>query len=209
MGIAFAAPPGAVTAETFRRGARGGFAPALGVQVGSLVGDVTYAMLALAGLAALAQIPALQFALGAFSALFLMYLAWSSFQSARAPVVVAPHGSRVAAVILPKDERRSAILSGMAISLTNPWAIAFWLSLGGALASLGVANGGPVAIAFFFASFMLGVVAWSFALAVFVGRMHRLMPPSVFRIISVVCAFALGAFGVLAASRTVAFVFGM
>jgi threonine/homoserine/homoserine lactone efflux protein len=138
-----------------------------------------------------------------------MYLAWSSFQSARAPVVAASRGSEVGAVALLQDERRSAFLSGMAISLTNPWAIAFWLSLGGALASLGVANGGPGAIAFFFASFMLGVVAWSLALAVFVGRMHRLMHPMVFRIVSVVCAFALGAFGVLAASRTVAFVFGM
>jgi len=75
MGIAFAAPPGAVTAETFRRGAHGGFAVALGVQLGSLVGDATYALLALAGLAALAQNPALQFA---FGALFLMYLACCS-----------------------------------------------------------------------------------------------------------------------------------
>jgi len=87
MGIAFAAPPGAVTAETFRRGARGGFPVALGVQLGSLVGDATYALLALAGLAALAQNPALQFMLGAFGALFLMYLAWSSFTS---PLTPAP-----------------------------------------------------------------------------------------------------------------------
>ena len=194
MGIAFAAPPGAVTAETFRRGARGGFALALGVQLGSLVGDATYALLALAGLAALAQNPALQIALGAFGAMFLMYLAWSSFQTARVDLSGFEN---------PGLNQRSAFLSGMAISLANPWAIAFWLSLGGALATLGVANADTTYIAIFFASFMLGAAAWSVALALIVGRMRGLMRPVVFRIVSVVCGIVLGAFGLLAASRVV------
>jgi chemosensory pili system protein ChpE len=207
MGLAFAAPPGAVTAETFRRGARGGFALALGVQLGSLVGDATYALLALAGLAALAQNPAFQFALGAFGALFLLYLAGSSFYSALAPAPNTLGVSRGAGV-LPNGERRSAFLSGMGISLANPWAIAFWLSLGGALASLGIAAAGPFATAFFFASFMLGAATWSFALAVFVGRMHGLMRPGIFRVVSIVCAVALGGFGIVAASRLVFSVIG-
>ena len=209
MGLAFAAPPGAVTAETFRRGARGGFALALGVQLGSLVGDATYALLALAGLAALAQNPVIQLALGAFGALFLLYLAWSSLQSALAPAgMPVGSGTPSAVLLIPGDERRSAFLSGMGISLANPWAIAFWLSLGGALASLGVAVAGPFAIAFFFASFMFGAMVWSFALAVFVGRMHGLMRPAVFRGVSIVCAIALGGFGVMAASRLVFSIIG-
>ena len=207
MGVAFAAPPGAVTAETFRRGARGGFALALRVQLGSLIGDATYALLALAGLAALAQNPGLQFVLGSFGALFLLYLAWSSFQSAFAPVAMISEGTPFGGG-LANDERRSAFLSGMGISLANPWAIAFWLSLGGALASLGVAVAGPFAIAFFFASFMLGAALWSFALAVFVGRMHSLMRPAFFRVVSIVCAVALGGFGAMAASRVVFSIFG-
>ncbi len=200
MGIAFAAPPGAVTAETFRRGARGGFALALGVQLGSLVGDATYALLALAGLAVLAQNPVLQIALGAFGAMFLMYLARSSFQTARVDLSGFEN--------LTSLNQRSAFLSGMAISLANPWAIAFWLSLGGALATLGVANADASYIAIFFVSFMLGAAAWSFALAVIVGRMRGLMRPVVFRIVSVVCGIALGAFGLLAASRVVLSIIG-
>jgi chemosensory pili system protein ChpE len=204
MGVAFAAPPGAVTAETFRRGARGGFPLALGVQLGSLVGDATYALLALAGLAALAQNPALQVALGAFGAMFLMHLAWSSFRTARmqtSPLYRAPVRTREGGEV-------SAFLSGMVISLANPWAIAFWLSLGGALASFGVANADASYIAVFFASFMVGAAAWSFALAVIVGRMRGLMRPVVFRVVSVVCGVALGAFGLLAASRVVLSIIG-
>ncbi len=200
MGIAFAAPPGAVTAETFRRGARGGFAPALGVQLGSLVGDATYALLALAGLALLAQNAMLQFALGGFGALFLMYLAGLSFQSARADLSGFQNLTGV--------NQRGAFFSGMAISLANPWAIAFWLSLGGALASLGVANAGGSIVALFFASFMLGSSLWSIALAVIVGRLRGVMRPVIFRVVSMACGIALGAFGVMAASRLIFSIIG-
>ena len=55
LAIAFCAPPGVVTAETVRRGFARGFRPALFVQFGSLVGDTTWAMIALTGLAFLVQ----------------------------------------------------------------------------------------------------------------------------------------------------------
>src|ERR1044071_6894404 len=55
LAIAFCAPPGVVTAETVRRGAARGFLPALFVQFGSLVGDTTWAIIALTGLAFLVQ----------------------------------------------------------------------------------------------------------------------------------------------------------
>ncbi|MBI5028907.1 MAG: LysE family transporter [Chloroflexi bacterium] len=205
MGIAFAAPPGAITAETFRRGARGGFPLAFSVQMGSLVGDATYAILALVGLAALAQIPALQIALGAFGAMFLMYLAWSSFKSAKKDSSLSapkePHN-------LPGLDQRNAFVTGVLISLTNPWAIAFWLSLGGVLATYGVAKADTTAIAIFFASFMLGSAIWAFALAFIVARMRGLMRPIVFRIVSIVCGIALGAFGLIAARQVLSTILG-
>lgn len=200
MGIAFAAPPGAVTAETLRRGARGGFALAFGVQMGSLIGDATYALLALGGLAALAQIPALQIALGAFGALFLMYLAWSSFQSALAPVAIAVGGNT-------KIETRGAFVSGMMLSLTNPWAIAFWLSLGGMLASFGIVGASLFQVALFFASFMLGSVVWAFVLAFVIARMRRWLKPVVFRVLTIVCGFALGVSSILAARQVLFMIF--
>ncbi len=39
VAISFSAPPGPVTLETVRRGLRGGFGPALNVQLGSIIGD--------------------------------------------------------------------------------------------------------------------------------------------------------------------------
>ncbi len=202
MGLAFAAPPGAVTAETFRRGVRGGFPLAFGVQLGSLIGDATYALLALAGRAAIAQNAALQVTLGAVGALFMLYLAWSSFSSALG-TVTSNEVSGLQSVPNARGRKRGAFLSGMTLSLTNPWAIVFWLSLGGALASLGLTDPSSEQVAFFFASFMLGSMVWAFILSLAIARVRHWISPLVFRIVSVACGLALGAFGILAASRII------
>ena len=49
LGFIFNAAPGAVFAETVRRGMSGGYRVALSVQFGSLVGDAVWAILALPG----------------------------------------------------------------------------------------------------------------------------------------------------------------
>lgn len=222
MGIAFAAPPGAVTAETFRRGVRGGFGNAFGVQLGSLIGDATYAILALGGLAALAQNHTFEITLGAFGAMFLMYLAWSSFQSARAvevPVVVESLGSsktlrRVNGKVEGRQnlsglQRRGSFLSGLALSLTNPWAIAFWLSLGGGLASLGLTGDSSLQMGLFFSSFMVGSGLWALILSIAIARVRGWIRPTVFRAVSLICGLALGSFGLVAASRVIGSIFGI
>ncbi len=201
MGVVFAAPPGAVTAETFRRGVRGGFPLAFGVQLGSLIGDAAYALIAFIGLAAVAQNYVLQIALGAFGAMFLMYLACVSFAGARAPAASVPLGELAA-------ERRGAFLSGLALSLTNPWAVAFWLSLGGALVSLGISSATFEQTAIFFGSFMAGSALWALLLALAIGRARRWMRPQFSRVVSIACGIALGSFGLIAASRVVYSLFG-
>ncbi len=202
MGLAFAAPPGVVTAETFRRGVRGGFAVALGVQLGSLVGDATYAALALLGLAVIAQAQPMQLALGIFGALFLLYLAWSSFAAARQRTMLKADG-RIG------SGRRGAFLAGLVLSLTNPWAIAFWLSLGGALASMGVASASPRETALFFLSFMVGSALWALLLSLGIARVRGWIGPRMFRLVSVICGVALGAFGLAAFARVVTSIFGL
>ena len=63
IAISFSAPPGPVAMETIRRGLRGGFSPALNVQLGSIIGDFMWFMLALIGVGQLAQIAVIRGAL--------------------------------------------------------------------------------------------------------------------------------------------------
>src|SRR5574338_1143074 len=83
LAIAFCAPPGVVTAETVRRGAARGFRPALLVQFGSLVGDTTWAIIALTGLAFLVQNNVAKIILSLIGILLMLKLAWGAIQEAR------------------------------------------------------------------------------------------------------------------------------
>lgn len=183
MGLAFAAPPGIVTTETLRRGLRGGFAHALSVQAGSLIGDASYALIALAGLAALLQSALTQLLIGSAGVLVLLYLAWQSLRSASAGLGTDVQGS---------VNYRDSFLSGMLLSLTNPWAIAFWISIGGSFVALGLRTTGDVSLAF--ASFVAGAVLWSIVLSTLIERGRHMVSIRMFRFISVVCSALLAAF---------------
>lgn len=74
LGLVFNAAPGAVFAETVRRGATGGFRPALAVQIGSLVGDATWALLGLLGVGLLLQLDLLRWPVGLAGAAYLLWL---------------------------------------------------------------------------------------------------------------------------------------
>ena len=82
LAIGYALVPGPVNAETARQGIRGGFRPALGVQLGALAGDVPWAVLSLTGVALLLQGRLLSTVLGLAGAGFLILLAHSAFRSA-------------------------------------------------------------------------------------------------------------------------------
>src|SRR5512146_697947 len=83
LAIAFCAPPGVITAETIRRGAARGFLPALFVQFGSLVGDTTWAVIALTGLAFIVQNQIAKATLSLTGVVLMLKLAWDAFQDAR------------------------------------------------------------------------------------------------------------------------------
>ncbi len=195
-GLAFAAPPGIVTAETLRRGVRGGFGHALSVQIGSLIGDASYALLAFVGLAAFVQSPAAQTLVGGFGAVLMLYLAWQSLQASTALEVAAAGRT---------GGYQEAFVSGMLLSLSNPWAIAFWVSLGGSFVALGLRPSSDIPL--LFASFMLGALLWSFVLAGLIERSRRLLSPRLYRIVSVLCGLLLAAFGLGVAARVLSALF--
>lgn len=215
MGIAFAAPPGIVTAETFRRGVSRGFPAALGVQLGSLIGDATYCLLALAGVAVLVQNPLMQRVLGIISVLFLMYLAITG-------ILAELHAPQPTFSPLPVGEGvevrefsplrlgeglgvragRGAFFTGMFLSLTNPWAIGFWLSLGGTLASYGAMESGNT-MALFFVSFFGACLAYAFLVALLIGVTRRAIPARLGRMISLACSLVIGILGITVAFQVV------
>ena len=185
LAIAFCAPPGVITAETVRRGAARGFIPALFVQFGSLVGDTTWAMIALTGLAFLIQNNIARTVLSLIGIILMLKLAWDAIKDAR-------HGKELD--ISSSASTRGDFASGAFLSLGNPLNIVFWTGLGTTVfASI---TGGPHLIHFviFFAGFLGGAVVWCFFMAGLVAWGRRFITPLFFRWVNFICGIALSFF---------------
>jgi chemosensory pili system protein ChpE len=185
ISLAYCAPPGPVTAEALRRGLMRGFRPALLLELGSLIGDATWAAIALAGVTILIQSTVVRVALGLIGAAFLLHLAWSAYRDARAggaPKSALPGG-------------RGDFATGALVSLGNPNAVAFWLGIGGAMVAGVAADPGPGQFAVFFAGFLSAALGWCFFIATLIAWGGRLMSAAFFRWVNVACALTLGYFG--------------
>ena len=185
LGIAFCAPPGVITAETIRRGFARGFRPALFVQFGSLVGDSTWSLIALTGLAFLVQNNTARIILSIIGIALLSKLAWDAFNAARLNTEL--HTAPVS--------ERGDFTTGALLSLGNPFNIVFWTGIG-TTAFAGI-PGGPHTSHFiiFFAAFMTGSFLWFFLMAGLVAWGRQFITPLFFRIVNATCGLILLYFG--------------
>jgi chemosensory pili system protein ChpE len=186
LGISFCASPGVITAEAVRRGLARGFRAALFVEFGSLVGDATWAILALIGAAFLVQQPVARLALGFLGGGLLFYLAWNALRDAQRggmPSARDTHG-------------RNDFITGTVLSLGNPFEIAFWLGTGGTAVSSVGGHPQPIHFVAFFAAFMAGALIWCFVLAGFIAWGQKYVTARFFQIVNGVCGLYLAGFGI-------------
>jgi chemosensory pili system protein ChpE len=189
LGLLFNAMPGAILAESLRRGLRGGFRPALAVQIGSLAGDFIWALLGLSGAAVLFTIPYVQTPFAIAGAVLLASMAWQSLRDGLSPMpALDPSASAMA--------DRSAMIAGVALSLSNPMNIAYWAGLGGTITVLGVGNPGLTSFTVFLSGFMVSSVMWCFVCAGAIAWMQRFVRPRSWMILHLACAFGLTYFAV-------------
>ena len=185
LAIAFCAPPGVVTAETVRRGTARGFVPALFVQFGSLVGDTTWAIIALTGLAFVIQNDVARTILSLIGILLMLKLAWDAFKDAR-------HGNGLDTTAA--SSHRGDFTNGAFLSLGNPMNIVFWTGLGTTVFSSISGRPQPADFAIFFTGFLAGAILWCFIMAGLVAWGRRFVNITFFRWVNLTCGIALGSF---------------
>lgn len=166
LGLIFNAAPGAVFAETVRQGARHGFRGALHVQLGSLLGDATWAVAGLLGVGLLLQVETLRLPVGVLGAAYLLWLSWDSWKSARSGADTVSAGSTT-----PPSGR--ALRAGMVLSMTNPQNVAYWAALGSALGAVGVHEPTTADYGIFFAGFIAASLVWAFVCAALVALVFK------------------------------------
>lgn len=184
LGLVFNAAPGAILAESLRRGLKGGFAPAFAVQIGSLVGDGLWVILGLAGTAALMSISYISIPLMLSGALLLGYLAWQSFRDSRMPMPDLHQHSAT-------HQRRGAMATGVALSVSNPLNITYWASLGGTIAAVISATPTFSHYMVFIAGFMLSSVLWCFIVSGLIAYTRAKLNPFLWRLLHLGCGLGL------------------
>jgi threonine/homoserine/homoserine lactone efflux protein len=182
LAISFCAPPGIITAETVRRGSARGFISALYVQFGSLVGDTTWAIIALTGLAFLIQNNIAKTILSLIGIILMLKLAWDAFKDAR-----EGRGLDVSASVSTHGD----FASGAFLSLGNPLNIVFWTGLGTTVFASISGGPQPIHFAIFFAGFLAGAILWCFFMAGLVAWGKQWMTQNFFRWVNLTCGMAL------------------
>lgn len=185
LGLAYSAAPGAVNTESLRRGLERGFRPALLVQVGALLGDLAWAVLALVGIGLFLQDRSIQTILGLAGGCFLLRLGWNALQQAWRGGLPGAHG----------QIGRGDFATGLVFSLANPFGLAFWSGVGGGMAVTGGAEPGVQEGLIFLTGFIAGAAIWCMLAATAVGWGRQLIGPGLVRWIGALSGLALGYFG--------------
>jgi chemosensory pili system protein ChpE len=155
------------------------------VQLGSLVGDTTWAVIALTGLAFTVQNNLAKIILSLIGILLMFKLAWDAIQDAR-------HGKALETNLT--HSHRGDFTNGAFLSLGNPMNIVFWTGLGTTVFASISGRPQPVDFAVFFAGFLSGAVLWCFVMAGLVAWGRRFVTTTFFRWVSFACGIALGYF---------------
>jgi threonine/homoserine/homoserine lactone efflux protein len=170
LGWSVAWPPGPINAEMIRRGLAVGFRPAAAVGLGACSGDALWAILVMTGIGLLIG-PKTRFGLGIASAILLLILAglflsaawraWRARESIEMPATQSDPSQIVAT-------RRGYVL-GLAMALTSPWNLAFWLAVMGRPQSLDAGVAGALTVA---GAVILGAGGWVMMLCGLVVRLR-------------------------------------
>ena len=185
LSLVFAVQPGVIGFEALRRGITGGWSAALHVELGSLVGDGVWAVLALLGASVLFQNRFVTLLLGLFGSGLILRYAWDAWRASRQDLDITLSG----------EARGNHFVAGAMLSLSNPQNITAWLGMSGAIIGLGFLDPQPIHLLVFFAGFMIAQVCWCFFFATVVEYGRRLLNPLIFRRINLACALFLAYLG--------------
>jgi len=174
-----------INAEAIRRALTYGFRAVLQFQVGALAGDALWAAVALSGVVVMRPSAGMQLILGGCGALLLIWMAWGALRDS-----LSEHPPKARQPSQHTDLRLGALLS-----LANPFAVVFWVSIGGGMLPAGTLVSQLPGTATMIGAFMLAMLLWSVLLATVASYGRTLIRASVFRWLNAGVSICMVVFG--------------
>lgn len=135
-----------------------GFKPGFWLGLGSCVGDLVYAALALAGMAVLLQFEAVRWAVWVGGGAVLLFLTGKMAREALSPARAGNAGPQDSAS--PQASATRSFMRGVLLAMSSPSAILWFAAVGGALIAKAGATT-PATASVFLSGFFLGGLAWT------------------------------------------------
>jgi L-lysine exporter family protein LysE/ArgO len=136
-----------------------GFKPGMMLGLGTCAGDLVYAALALAGMAALLQFDAVRWVVWIGGSIVLLFLTFKMAREALYPASAPPVAGE-ADVATPRPWHLRSFLRGVLLAVSSPSAILWFAAVGGALIAKAGATG-KISASVFLAGFLFGGLAWT------------------------------------------------
>jgi chemosensory pili system protein ChpE len=196
VGAAYCAPVGPVNLEMVRRGLSVGFLAGFLVGLGSVIGDAFWAAVGILGSSLLTDSIPLRTGIGVLGVGILLWVAWGAFRASRQDLDYH---------LTDAPRKRTGFAVGAALSMANPFAVLFWLTVtaSGAMASLGVDRDHHVARVWFFIGLVAGAIIYSLVLSGIVAWSRRFVTAHVMSKINLGAALTLLGLAAFLAVRVV------
>jgi len=176
IGLTGAMAPGPYLTVTIARTLRRGRLSAMLMLAGHAALEAVLLIGFAFGLQRFLQRPEVSSALSLAGGLFLLWMGGSLlFGSVRGTIVTDLEAIEV-------ESRMGPVVQGAAVSLSNPYWLLWWVTIGAALASKGLAFG-PAGVASFYIGHELADVVWYAAVIAAVSSGRHLLSPRVYRTI--------------------------
>lgn len=162
-----------------------GFKPGFWLGLGSCVGDLVYAALALAGMAVLLQFEAVRWAVWVGGGAVLLFLTGKMAREALSPARAGNAGPQDSAS--PQASAPRSFMRGVLLAMSSPSAILWFAAVGGALIAKAGATT-PATASVFLSGFFLGGLAWTLFVCTLASQCRKRAGATLMRACHVVSA---------------------
>jgi threonine/homoserine/homoserine lactone efflux protein len=184
VGLSGALMPGPLLALTISTVAEHGFWAGPTLILGHAIAEIITIFALVKGLGKLLQRPPVIGAIGLLGGAFLLWMAFGLISSSSQSLSfqAGSHGTGFGL---------STVVAGLVVSVTNPYWILWWATVGTTYVAMSLQNRRVAGLAVFYAGHESSDVAWYAVVSLLVASGSRFMSPGVYRGLVIVCGIAL------------------
>lgn len=192
VGLTGAMTPGPVLSATIAESLKRGFFAGPLIVFGHAILEILLVAAAVAGFGRFLAQPLWQAGLGVLGGIMLLAMAASTIFTARQTAQSAVHG--IAGAVQPQNAWRGSIATGFILSLSNPYWLMWWVTIGLFYISQAMERK-MLGLLVFYAGHIGADFAWYSLVSCAVASGRRIFPASAYRWALVLCGAVLGVLG--------------